>query len=117
MQVTGLPFTPELTGIVTGINYRSAVPTVGNLVFPSSANTLNQLQHAIQWGQASNLMGNPSGEWGLVKQDSHPTPHNTPSLSLTPQLSHLFLFITLPPLPPQTVPSVMNVWGGREIVH
>ena len=66
MQVSGLPFTPELTGVVTGINYRSAVPTVGNLVFPSSANTLNQLQHAIQWGQASNLMGNPRFVAGFV---------------------------------------------------
>jgi alpha-L-rhamnosidase len=60
VEVTGLPSVPSLTGVVTGINYRSAVPTVGDIAFPASASVLNQLQHAIFWGQASNLMGNPS---------------------------------------------------------
>ena len=60
VSVSGLVGTPPLVGLVTGLNYRTAVETVGNVSFPSSAKVLNQLQHAIQWGQASNLMGNPS---------------------------------------------------------
>jgi len=51
---------PTQVGVVTGLNFRTAVPTTGSLSFPASANVLNQLQHAIQWGQASNMMGNPS---------------------------------------------------------
>lgn len=60
MHVSGLPAPPTQEGVITGLNYRSAVATTGTLTFPASANVLNQLQHAIQWGQASNLMGNPS---------------------------------------------------------
>jgi alpha-L-rhamnosidase len=60
VHVSGLPLPPTQEGVVTGLNYRTAVATTGSLTFPASANTLNQLQHAIQWGQASNLMGNPS---------------------------------------------------------
>jgi alpha-L-rhamnosidase len=60
IEVSGLPFVPSLTGIFTGLNIRSAVEPAGNIAFPASANVLNQLQHAIVWGQASNLMGNPS---------------------------------------------------------
>lgn len=60
VEVTGLPFVPSLTGVVTGINFRSAVPSVGSIAFPASASVLDQLQHAVFWGQASNLMGNPS---------------------------------------------------------
>ena len=60
VEVSGLPFVPTLTGTVTGLNLRSAVAATGSLSFPSSANTMNQLQHAIFWGQASNILGNPS---------------------------------------------------------
>jgi len=62
ISVEGLPFTPTLTGgLVTGLHFRSNAPLVGSLAFPaSSANTLNQLQHAIIWTQASNILGNPS---------------------------------------------------------
>ena len=60
MEVSGLPFVPTLTGTLTGLNLRSAMAATGSLSFPSTANTLNQLQHAIFWGQASNLLGNPS---------------------------------------------------------
>ena len=60
IEVAGLPFSPSLTGTVAGLNFRSAVPAVGSLSFPSSANTMNQLQHAVVWGQASNILGNPS---------------------------------------------------------
>jgi alpha-L-rhamnosidase len=60
VEVSGLPFVPTLTGTVTGLNLRSAVAATGSLTFPASANTMNQLQHAIFWGQASNILGNPS---------------------------------------------------------
>jgi alpha-L-rhamnosidase len=60
VEVSGLPFTPTLTGTITGLNLRSAMEPTGSLSFPSSASTMNQLQHAIFWGQASNLLGNPS---------------------------------------------------------
>ena len=60
VEISGLPFVPTLTGTVVGLNLRSAMPASGSLSFPSSANTMNQLQHAIFWGQASNLLGNPS---------------------------------------------------------
>lgn len=60
IEVWGLPFVPPITGVFTGLNIRSAVSSAGNIVFPSSANVMNQLQHAITWGQASNIMGNPS---------------------------------------------------------
>ena len=60
VEVRGLDFTPPQTGVVTGLNFRTDVATTGALAFPASANVLNQLAHAISWGQASNLMGNPS---------------------------------------------------------
>ena len=60
VEVAGLPFVPTLTGTVTGLNFRSSFSATGSLAFPASANTMNQLQHAIFWGQASNLLGNPS---------------------------------------------------------
>ena len=60
VHVSGLPTPPTQEGVVVGLHYRTAAPTTGALSFPASANVLNQLQHAIQWGQASNLMGNPS---------------------------------------------------------
>jgi alpha-L-rhamnosidase len=60
VEVAGLPFVPTLTGTVTGLNFRSSFSPTGSLAFPASANTMNQLQHAIFWGQASNLLGNPS---------------------------------------------------------
>ncbi len=60
VHVAGLPAPPTQLGVVTGLNYRTAAPTTGSLTFPASANVLNQLQHAIAWGQASNMMGNPS---------------------------------------------------------
>ena len=61
MSISGLPFAPTLTGgAVTGVHFRSNAPLAGSLAFPASANTLNQLQHAIVWTQASNILGNPS---------------------------------------------------------
>ena len=60
VEVYGLPFVPSLTGTVTGLVYRSSFSSTGSLAFPDSANTMNQLHHAIFWGQASNLLGNPS---------------------------------------------------------
>jgi alpha-L-rhamnosidase len=60
VEVFGLPFVPTLTGTVTGLNFRSSFNPTGSLAFPDSANTMNQLQHAVFWGQASNLLGNPS---------------------------------------------------------
>lgn len=60
VEVRGLDFTPPQTGVVTGLNFRTDVAMTGALAFPASANVLNQLAHAISWGQASNLMGNPS---------------------------------------------------------
>ena len=60
-SISGLPFVPTLTGgVVTGLHFRSNAPLTGALAFPASANTLNQLQHAIVWTQASNILGNPS---------------------------------------------------------
>jgi alpha-L-rhamnosidase len=58
--VEGLTGVPELTGVVTGLHFHSAAPPTGSLAFPSTANTLNQLQHAIVWTQSSNIMGNPT---------------------------------------------------------
>ena len=61
ISVEGLDFTPTLTGgLVTGVHFRSNAPLTGALAFPDSANTMNQLQHAIVWTQASNILGNPS---------------------------------------------------------
>lgn len=61
ISIEGLTGAPTLTGgLVLGIHFHSATPTVGSLAFPASANTLNQLQHAIVWSQASNILGNPS---------------------------------------------------------
>ena len=61
LSVTGLSGVPTLTaGLVMGLHFHSATPAVGSLAFPASANTLNQLQHAIVWTQASNILGNPS---------------------------------------------------------
>jgi alpha-L-rhamnosidase len=61
ISVTGLPFAPTLTGgTVTGLYFRSNAPLTGSLAFPASANTLNQLAHAIVWTQAANIIGNPS---------------------------------------------------------
>ena len=60
-SISGLPFVPTLTGgVVTLLHFRTAAPLSGALAFPASANTLNQLQHAIVWTQASNILGNPS---------------------------------------------------------
>jgi alpha-L-rhamnosidase len=60
VEVFGLPYVPTLTGSVTGLVYRSSLSSTGSLAFPDSANTMNQLQHGVFWGQASNLLGNPS---------------------------------------------------------
>ena len=60
ISVEGLTGIPPLTGLVTGLHFHSATPPAGALAFPASANTLNQLQHAIVWTQASNIMGNPT---------------------------------------------------------
>lgn len=55
IAITGLPFPPTLD-MVTALFIRSGVPHAGNVVFPPSANVLNQLQHAVTWGIGNNLM-------------------------------------------------------------
>ena len=55
VEITGLPFTPSLDTI-TALSIRSGVELVGALEFSSSANVLNQLAHAVQWGIGANLM-------------------------------------------------------------
>ena len=63
--------TPTLTGVVHGIHYRTDVATTGALAFPASANVLNQLSHAIEWGQASNLMGASHAVRAVAHTPSH----------------------------------------------
>ena len=91
----GLPFAPTLTGgIVTGLHFRSNAPLVGSLAFPAAANTLNQLQHAIVWTQAANILGNPSdcpqrdermgwtgdaGRWRTSRQKTNAHPKLSPT--------------------------------------
>ena len=61
ISITGLTHTPTLTGgTVLGLHFHSDMPVVGALAFAPAANTLNQLQHAVVWTQASNILGNPS---------------------------------------------------------
>ena len=56
VEVTGLPFTPTID-MVTGVHIRTGVQMAGNVVSPSlTAAPLNQLQHAVQWGLATNCM-------------------------------------------------------------
>ena len=55
LEITGLPFAPTLD-TVTALYSRTGVARAGDVVFPSSANTLNQLQHAVSWGIGCNLM-------------------------------------------------------------
>lgn len=60
VEVLGLPFTPTLAA-VTGLQIMPPVEQRGNVAFPETAQVMNQLQHAIFYGQASNLAtGNPS---------------------------------------------------------
>lgn len=55
LEITGLPFAPTLD-TVTALYSRTGVARAGDVVFPSTANTLNQLQHAVSWGIGCNLM-------------------------------------------------------------
>lgn len=61
VEVSGLPvgYTPDLT-LVTALYVRSSVAQTGSIVFPDSANVLNQLQRAVSWGMGANLMSLPS---------------------------------------------------------
>lgn len=56
VEITGLPTPPTLSSI-TGLFLRSALPIIGNTAFPPSANYLNSVQHASEWGVGSNLNG------------------------------------------------------------
>jgi alpha-L-rhamnosidase len=61
VSIAGLAHVPTLTdGTVIGLHFHSDAPVVGALAFAPTANTLNQLQRAIVWTQASNILGNPS---------------------------------------------------------
>jgi len=55
VEVTGLPFAPTVDTIL-GIHIRTGVEHVGNVVAPSGATALNQLQHAVTWGLGNNFM-------------------------------------------------------------
>lgn len=75
--------------MVTGLYFRSAVDAAGALAFPAggtaqgNVSVLNQLQHAIFWGQGANLMSVPSdcpqrderkgwmGDSGLSQETMH----------------------------------------------
>jgi alpha-L-rhamnosidase len=82
VEVSGLPFPPTLD-TVTAIFIRSDVPAAGFVTFPPAANTLNQLQHAVNWAIGNNLMGVVSdcdqrderkgwmGDSGLSLQPTH----------------------------------------------
>jgi len=59
LEISGLA-TPLDTSQIEGLFFRSSVIPTGDISFPESANTLNQLQHAITWGQGCNLMSVPS---------------------------------------------------------
>lgn len=61
VEVTGWPG-PVTPDMVTGLFFRSAVAETGAVSFPAAnnASVLNQLQHAVTWGQAANLMSVPS---------------------------------------------------------
>jgi hypothetical protein len=50
---------PTLDNIV-GIHIHSDVGSSGNISFTASSNILNQIQHNVLWGQASNLMSVPT---------------------------------------------------------
>ena len=54
VEATGLP-DPSLES-VKGLFIRTGVELSGELAFPASAQPLNQLAHAVQWGIGSNLM-------------------------------------------------------------
>jgi alpha-L-rhamnosidase len=56
VEIRGMPYPPVLDQ-VEGLYFRSGAPLAASLTFPAeSANTLNQLQHAVQWGTGANLM-------------------------------------------------------------
>lgn len=55
VEVTGLPFAPTVDTIL-GIHIRTGVEHAGNVVAPSGASALNQLQHAVTWGLGNNFM-------------------------------------------------------------
>jgi alpha-L-rhamnosidase len=55
VELSGMPFMPSLD-TVTAIFIRSDVEVAGFTGFPTTANTLNQLQHAVSWGIGCNLM-------------------------------------------------------------
>lgn len=55
VEVTGLQFPPDIDTVVA-VFMRSDVDMAGYTTFPPTANTLNQLQHAVSWGIGNNLM-------------------------------------------------------------
>lgn len=55
IELTGWPYPPTLD-MVVGVYSRTGVAHAGNVAFPYTANTLNQLQHAVTWGIGCNLM-------------------------------------------------------------
>ena len=57
IEVTGFPGKPSLDAL-TGIVANSDAPNIGN--FSSSNELLNQVQHNILWGQASNMYSVPT---------------------------------------------------------
>jgi alpha-L-rhamnosidase len=59
VEITGLYFTPTIDSISV-LHVRSAVDFAGSVSFAASANVMNQLQRALSWGQASQLMSVPS---------------------------------------------------------
>ena len=56
VEITGLPFPPTLD-TVTALFIRTDVDASGFVAFNPAANTLNQLQHAVNWGIGCNIMG------------------------------------------------------------
>ena len=88
VEVSGMPL-PVTPDMLTGLVFRSAVAPAGALTFPAggdapgNVSVLNQLQHAVTWGQASNLMSVPSdcpqrderkgwmGDSGLSQETMH----------------------------------------------
>ena len=75
VEVSGWPF-PVTTDMVTGLYFRSAVDAAGSLDFaaggaaPGNVSVLNQLQHAVFWGQGANLMSVPSVSWRRAKESA-----------------------------------------------
>jgi hypothetical protein len=84
VEITGLQFPPDIDTVVA-VFMRSDVDMACYTTFPPTANTLNQLQHAVTWGLGSNFMSVISdcpqrderkgwmGDSGLSLQPTHYT--------------------------------------------